>query len=137
MLIAPPARREPTHNALARAEERERYAQDDRSQRALVSIHVEVSQPELDADPIEAQILDAQVVEAEGEAVPPAAWDRAPPRLTPFGQDAMYALEQGDGAPQNALNAHAAERGFGIYAAQRSLASTQSSHAAGLLDVRA
>lgn len=129
VLIAPSARREPTHTALARAAERELYAEDERSQRALVSIHVEVSHPQLQPD-----ALEAQVVEAQAESV---EQDREPLRALPADAPRFMAAASEDAAQlsSDAFEAYAAGRGFGAYAAQRAF--TRPSSGTRLLDVRA
>jgi hypothetical protein len=142
VLIAPSARREPTHTALARTADRELYADDDeRSQRPLVSIRVEVSHPQRDAGAVD-DYADAHVVDAEGESVGQTAPEREPVRMrTAIAQDgARLFAALSEPTPQsssNAFHVYTAERGFSAYAAQRRFAPEQASSATRLLDVRA
>ena len=121
------------------------YAESERSGRTLVSIHVEVTRPELDSrfDVLEAQVVEAQVIEAEAEAAAQAEPDPAPMRALALSSE----LESQPSAPfevspqltSNAFVGYAAERAFGAYAAQGAFVGTraQSETATRLLDVRA
>ena len=145
VLIHPPARGEPTARELARAAEREVYAESERSGRALVSIRVEVRQPEPDArfDVLEAQVVEAQVVEAEAEPVDETEPDAAPPPMLALaGEPSSQPSAAFEGVAQlssNAFVGYAAERALGAYAAQRAFVGTGAQPASSRrrLDVRA
>ena len=139
VLIAPSARREPNSAALARAAERELYAEDERSGRALVSIHVEVTHPELDThfDVVEAQVAEAQFVDTQAEAVPQYEPERRLALAEPDEPAAGTAFEVSPQLTSKAFVGYAAERAFGAYAAQRSFAGAQAANATRLLNVRA
>jgi hypothetical protein len=138
LLIAEPARREPTATELARAAEQELYVERDRSGRARVSIHVEVTHPELDTrfDVVEAQVIEAKAVPVE----------RYEPEAKPLPMFALAAPEESspsagfDVSPHltsEAFVGYAAERAIGAYAAQRAFVGAQPASATRLLDVRA
>jgi len=143
LLIAQPARREPTSAELARAAEQDLYAESDRSGRARVSIHVEVTHPRLDThfDVIEAEVIEAEVIEAEAGPVEQAAPERKPiPMLAlaaPEGSSHSAAFEVSPHLTSDAFVGYAAERAFGAYAAQRASVSAQPASATRLLNVRA
>lgn len=145
-MLIPSARREPSAAALARAAEEELYAESERSGRALVSIHVQVTHPELDSrfEVLQAQIADAQVVDAEAEEVAPAEPDpeQVAPMLALAADEAPQPTAAFELTPQLSTNAFAgyeAGRAFGAYSAQRAFVggSAQSTGATRLLDVRA
>ena len=138
LLIAQPARREPTSAELARAAEQDLYAESDRSGRARVSIHVEVTHPRLDTH---FDVIEAEVIEAEAGPVEQAAPERKPiPMLAlaaPEGSSHSAALEVSPHLTSDAFVGYAAERAFGAYAAQRASVSAQPASATRLLNVRA